>query len=56
MEADKGQGGEGTADEGCSRVMEEMSDKNGGRKTESPELYFVTGRDVKSTVEESTRL
>jgi hypothetical protein len=32
MEADKGQGGEDAADEGCSKVMEEMSDKNGGRK------------------------
>jgi hypothetical protein len=43
-------------DEGCSKGDGEMSDKNGGRKTESPEPYFVTGRDAKSTVEESTRL
>jgi hypothetical protein len=32
MEADKGQGGEDAADEGCSRFDGGSSDKNGGRK------------------------
>ena len=53
-----------TKDEGervqCVRRMQQgdggLSEKNGGRKEESPELYFVTRRDAKITVEVSTRL
>ena len=32
MEADKGQGGEGATDEGCSKVMGDRVKKDGGRK------------------------
>jgi hypothetical protein len=44
----------------CVRRMQQgdegSSEKNEGRKAESPELYFVTRRDAKITVEVSTRL
>ena len=33
-----------------------LSDKSEGRKAESPELYFITRRDAKITVEVSTHL
>ena len=55
MEVDERQGGEDAADEGCRRRWR-TERQEWREETESPELYFVTRRDAKITVEVSTCL